>query len=261
MTLEYEGTRYVGWQRQINGMSVQEKVESALSRHLAENVRVSAAGRTDSGVHALGQVVNFHTATHLTPTAIMRGALAFLPEDIAITAVDEVPGSFDARKHARLRWYRYFLVNRPIAPAAGRQFLTHVRYHLDLDRMRMAAAVFAGHHDFRAFRAVTCTARRTRLTMAKPAITLLPDHVIVMDFKCRSFLQNMVRILAGTLVAAARGKLTPDDVRRMLDSGQRRNEAVTLPPQGLFLYRVFYDDAPPPPCLHLDPPGAIRGQD
>jgi tRNA pseudouridine38-40 synthase len=242
MTLEYDGTRYVGWQRQLNGMSVQEKVESALSRHIGETVRVSAAGRTDSRVHALGQVINFHTGSTLPPVAIMRGTLSFLPEDIAITAADEVPPSFDARKNARLRWYRYCLLNRSVAPAAGRQFLTHVRYHLDFDRMRAAAAVLAGHHDFRAFRAVTCTAKRTLLTMAEPEITFGPDHLIIMDFRCRSFLQNMVRILAGTLVAAARGKLTNDDIREMLETGRRRNEAVTLSPRGLFLYRVIYED-------------------
>jgi tRNA pseudouridine38-40 synthase len=109
--------------------------------------------------------------------------------------------------------------------------------------MEAAASVFEGHHDFSAFRAVTCTAVRTRLTMRRPAIAFAPDGLIVMDFRCRSFLQNMVRIMAGAIVACGRGKLTPSDIRKMLDTGSRQNEAVTLAPNGLFLWRVFYSRA------------------
>lgn len=241
MTLEYDGSRYVGWQRQTNGVSVQEKVENALGRHLGERVRVTAAGRTDTGVHALGQVISFPTNRNLTPHAIARGALPHLPRDITIVDAADAPPGFSARRSARLRWYRYFILNRSIAPAVGASYVTHVPYRLDMNRMHTAAALFEGHHDFRAFRAKTCTAVRTCLTMHKPEILELRDRVIAIDFKCQSFLQNMVRILAGTMVSCARGKLELAEVQKMLDTGNRANDAVTLPPNGLFLYRVLYE--------------------
>ncbi|MBX7244804.1 MAG: tRNA pseudouridine(38-40) synthase TruA [Candidatus Sumerlaeaceae bacterium] len=240
LVLEYDGSNYVGWQRQINGISIQEKVEEALAVQLGTPVRVTAAGRTDAGVHALGQVVNFHTSSELTPRAIHRGAIRHLPRDITIVAADEVPVTFNARRDARLRWYRFHILNRSIAPAVGANFLTHVPFPLNPDKMGEAAARFEGHHDFSAFRAVTCTAVRTDLTMQRPGIRLLPDGLIIMDFRCRSFLQNMVRIMAGTIVACGRGRLAATEISEMLKTGKRRNEAVTLPPNGLFLYRVHY---------------------
>lgn len=242
MTLEYDGSRYVGWQRQINGVSVQEKVEQALERQLGEKVRVTAAGRTDSGVHAMGQVINFHTESRLPARAIMRGALAYLPRDITIVAAQEVPDDFNARRSARMRWYRYFLCNRSVAPAVGSTYLTHVPYRLDLDKMHEATRTLCGHHDFKAFRAKTCTAKRTQLTMRKIALTPLPENILMLDYQCQSFLQNMVRILTGTIVACGRGKMSIAQLHEMLQGGCRKNEAVTLPPNGLFLYRVFYGE-------------------
>lgn len=241
MTLEYDGTRYVGWQRQANGISVQEKVEEALARHLGERIRVTAAGRTDAGVHALGQVISFPTSTSLPVRAIARGVLPYLPRDIAVVDAAEAPPHFNARRSARLRWYRYFILNRSIAPAVGAAYVTHVPYRLDLSRMEEVARILEGHHDFRAFRAKTCTAVRTHLTLHRPEITELENGLLMLDFKCQSFLQNMVRIMAGVMVNCARGKMTLDAVREMLETGVRPNEAVTLAPNGLFLYRVLYD--------------------
>jgi len=240
MTLEYDGTRYVGWQRQANGVSVQEKVEEALSRHLGERIRVTAAGRTDAGVHAFGQVISFPTTSSLPVRAIGRGVLPYLPRDIAVLDATEAPPNFNARRHARLRWYRYFILNRSVAPAVGKAFVTHVPYKLDLSIMEEVAQILGGHHDFRAFRAKTCTAVRTVLTMHKPEIRELGDGLIMIDFKCQSFLQNMVRIMAGVMVNCARGKMSRDAVREMLATGVRPNEAVTLAPHGLFLYKVLY---------------------
>ena len=241
MTLEYDGTNYVGWQRQKNGISVQQRVEEALSAHLGERITVTAAGRTDSGVHALGQVISFTTGSQLEAHAIQRGAFPHLPRDIAIVEGNVAPPGFDARRDARLRWYRYFILNRPVAPAVGARYCAHVRFRLDDHKMREACAAFEGHHDFSAFRASTCTAVRTKLTMLRPEITRLPNDLLMLDFKCRSFLQNMVRILAGAIVSAGRGRLSVNEIHEMLASGKRRNEAATLPPNGLFLYRVLYE--------------------
>lgn len=242
MTLEYDGAKYVGWQRQKNGISVQQRVEEALSAHLGERVAVTAAGRTDSGVHALGQVISFTTGSKLEARAIQRGTFPHLPRDIAIVDANEAPDGFDARRDARLRWYRYFIVNRSVAPAIGAQYCAHVRFRLDDHKMREACAAFEGHHDFSAFRASTCTAVRTKLTMLRPEITRLPNDLLMLDFQCRSFLQNMVRILAGAIVSAGRGRLSVKAIQEMLALGRRHNEAVTLPACGLFLYRVFYDE-------------------
>lgn len=243
MTVEYDGTRYVGWQRQRNGLSVQEVVENALRAHLHEEIRVTAAGRTDSGVHALGQVINFHTASHLQPRAILKGALPHLPPDVALIDSSEVPPDFNARRGARLRWYKYFICNRSTSPpAVAHNYLTFVPFRLDIEVMRDVARVLAGAHDFRAFRSVNCTAKRTLLDMHEPGITRLPDGILLLDFRCQSFLQNMVRIMAGVIVACGRGKMRVADVQRMLETGERANDAITLPPNGLFLYRVFYMD-------------------
>ena len=244
LTVEYDGTRFAGWQRQVNGLAVQQVLEEALERQLGHKVRVTAAGRTDSGVHAIGQVVNFHTASHLKPRAIERATLLHLPPDVTISQAEEVPHTFDARKSARLRWYRFFLCNRGVRPAVGAPYLSHVIGRLDMDRMRHAADALSGNHDFQAFRAITCTAVRTRLDLQPIEITRTPEDIIIIDFRCRSFLQNMVRILAGTLVSCARGKLSVEEIRQMLTSGQRRNEATTLPPNGLFLWKVLYQGEP-----------------
>lgn len=244
LTVEYDGTRYVGWQRQANGLSVQQVLEDALAAHLRERVRVTGSGRTDSGVHALGQVASFRTASRMPVRGIARGLLEHLPPDVTVTDAAEAPDTFDARRSARLRWYRFFLLNRPVAPALARAHMTHVARRLDPARMAEAAAVLAGAHDFAAFRSVSCTARRTRLDLWPVGIAAPGDGVIVMDFRCRSFLQNMVRILAGCVVACGEGRMTADDLRRMLETGERSRHAVTLPPQGLHLWRVYYGDEP-----------------
>jgi tRNA pseudouridine38-40 synthase len=248
LTVEYDGSAYSGWQRQANGIAVQQVLEEALEKQLGHSVRVNAAGRTDAGVHALGQVINFHTAIRLAPRAIERGTLIHLPPTVAISHAEEVPMTFDARRSARMRWYRFFLCNRSVRPAVGAQYLSHVIGRLDMHKMHEAAEALSGSHDFQAFRAITCTAVRTRLDLLPIEFTRTADDIIMIDFRCRSFLQNMVRILAGTMVSCARGKITIQEIQEMLASGKRRNEAITLPPNGLFLWRVLYpgDDGVPP---------------
>jgi len=240
VTVEYDGTNYVGWQMQKNGLSVQQVVEEALAQVLRHPVRVSAAGRTDAGVHALGQVINFPCEVNLPPRAIERALLPLLPRDVAVHSALDVPATFDSRRSARLRWYRYYLSNRSIRPAVGANYLTHVVGRLSLEKMRAAAEALSGSHNYQAFRAITCTAARTKLDMHPITITELEDGILRLDFRCRSFLQNMVRILTGTIVSAGRGKISVAEIEEMLRTGVRRNEAVTLPPNGLFLYRVLY---------------------
>jgi tRNA pseudouridine38-40 synthase len=241
MTVEYDGSQYVGWQRQKNGVSVQQRVEEALSGHLREKISVTAAGRTDSGVHAIGQVINFHTISDLPVRAIWKGSLQLLPKDITFTAASNVSSQFNARRCAKLRWYRYFILNRSVWPAVASTYLTFVPYRLDMARMELVAETIAGHHDFRAFRAKSCTATRTHLTMRRPRIAQEAGGILIFDFRCQSFLQNMVRILVGIMIECGRGRMQIEQVRQMLQTGERAHEAVTLSPNGLFLYKVLYD--------------------
>lgn len=241
MTLEYDGSPYVGWQRQPNGLSVQEVVEEALGKHLRQRVTVIASGRTDAGVHALGQVISFRCSSSIPLRGIHLGTQALLPPTVSIRDACEASPDFDARRLARLRWYRFFLLLREIRPGVAGQYLTQVRDPLNLDLMENAAEVLAGEHDFQAFRASTCEANRTVLNLHRPRITPAPDQVLILDFRCRSFLQNMVRILAGSMVAVAQRRMSVNDLRQMLATGTRPMQATTLPPHGLFLYRVFYE--------------------
>lgn len=242
MTLEYDGTNYAGWQRQANALSVQEAVETALERYLGEFVRITASGRTDSGVHARGQVISFRTDSTIPADAMGRGLTAYLPPDIAVVDAREAPQDFDARRSARLRWYRFYLCNRRPRPAIGANYLTHIHTRLDFEKMSVAAETLSGEHDFSAFRSSACTATRTRLTMHPIEIKRLPQDIIQIDFRCRSFLHNMVRILTGTIIAAGRDKLQQEDICTMLETGERHRQAVTVQPNGLFLWAVSYDE-------------------
>lgn len=242
MTLEYDGTRYAGWQRQLNSFTLQQAVEEALCKRLDEPIRVVASGRTDSGVHAMGQVISFPTQSTLSAIAIGKGLYKHLPKDIAVISTTDAPPGFDARRSALLRWYRFFLLNRPAMPAIGANYLTHVHGALDFDLMQRAAQMLSGEHDFSSFRATSCTANRTQLSMYPIELTPRPDNIIQLDFKCRSFLHNLVRILTGTIIAAGRNRICLDDIENMLNGGQRPIRIVTAKPNGLFLYRVFYKD-------------------
>ncbi len=242
MTLEYDGTDYAGWQRQDNCKTVQQTIENALASRLNEPIQVIASGRTDSGVHAMGQVISFSTSSTIDAKAIGKGLFRYLPRDISIIETRDAPAGFDARRSARMRWYRFMICNRSPRPAVGNRYLTHIHQRLDFDLMNEAAALFTGDHDFTAFRSSKCTAPRTVLTMQPITITQLPENIVQFDFKCRSFLHNMVRILTGTLISVGKGRLTIHDVKVMLETRNRHLQAVTVLPNGLCLYRVLYDE-------------------
>ncbi|MCD6384861.1 tRNA pseudouridine(38-40) synthase TruA [Candidatus Sumerlaeota bacterium] len=239
IVVEYEGTRYAGWQRQKNALTIQQVLEEALGRVLQEQINLTGAGRTDAGVHATGQVAHFKTSSALPLTNILNGANSLLPEDVAILSIEEVDDSFNARRNARLRWYRYQIINRKVPIALFRQYYWHIPYQLNLERMERIAEMLRGTHDFRAFRSQLCSARRTVLTMKELSISRNEDTILI-DFKCRSFLHNMVRIIVGLMVAVGRGKLPVRVCEEMLLSGKRNPEVPTAPAQGLILMKVFY---------------------
>ncbi len=243
LCLEYDGTSYQGWQRQAHARTVQGEVERALREILGQPVSLRSAGRTDAGVHALGQAASCRVDTSLPLPGILHPVNRLLPDDIVIVRMEEAPPEFNVRRHAVRRHYRYRLVRRSVRPAFESRTWAHVPHRLDEVRLQEAVQCFEGTHEFAAFRASACRARRTRLTMESSRVRIEGDRVIF-DFVCRSFPHHMVRVMVGTALDAARGKIALDDVRRLLRGEGGRSEAGrTAPPEGLILMGIEY--APP----------------
>lgn len=240
LTLAYDGTRFVGWQRQSAGESIQGLLEDALTRFEGAPVTVNGAGRTDAGVHALGQVASVRlTSTHDAAT-LVRGLNAQLPDDIRILTVEEQDERFHARFSARSKTYRYQILNAPIGSPFQRAYVWHLAEPLALGPMRRAAALLVGTHDFAAFRSagrdVSTTIRTvTRSGWYETSGTL--NYEIAGD----GFLRHMVRAVVGTLVEIGRGWRQPEDMAALLDGGTRAQAGATAPPHGLFLVSVDYD--------------------
>lgn len=239
LTIEYEGTNYAGWQVQPNGLAVQQVVEDALARLTGDRVRVSSSGRTDSGVHALGMVACFRTEKSLPLRAFSDGLNSILPPDIAIREAEEAPAAFNPRRDAKAKLYRYTILNTSRRSPLNRLFAWRLGGELDMPSMVEAAGHFIGENDFGAFRAANCAARTTVRRIDSMDISREGD-IITIDVVGSGFLKNMVRIMVGTLVEIGRGKLGPEIVPRLLESGDRRLAGVTAPPQGLCLVQVFY---------------------
>ena len=244
LTLEYDGTAYVGWQRQLNGKSVQEVVEHALSELLGAPISTFAAGRTDAGVHALGQVLAFDAPRALPPTAYLRGLSALLPEDIAVVGATEVPADFDPRRDALGKRYRYLLCNRPVRSPLRRRTHWQLFAPVDVRAMDEAARPLLGTHDFSAFRAANCEALTTVRTLRELSI-LASDEVVQFELEGRAFLKHMVRNIVGTLVEVGRGRQPIPWVAEVLASCDRTRGGPTAPPQGLVLVEVRYGDPAP----------------
>jgi len=243
LTIEYDGTDYVGWQRQPNGLSVQEVVELALQQVVGHPVQIISSGRTDAGVHARGMVVHFDTSCVLPMTAYREGVNAHLPMDIVITDAMLVSPEFHARYSALAKRYRYTLsIGATRSPLASR-FSWHLRSPLDIESMRVAAESLVGRHDFAAFRSSGCVAKSTIREIFSIRIKR-HGRMQYIDVIGSGFLRNMVRVIVGTLVEVGRGKRTADEVRQLLVSCDRDRAGATAPPQGLCLMQVWYDGEP-----------------
>ena len=240
LLLEYSGTRYHGWQLQPNTLTIQGTLEACLVRITNGPVRLHAAGRTDAGVHALGQVAHFDTASTIALAALVRGANSLLPEDIVVRQATEVPANFHARYAARRKTYAYVVHNHSIPSALRAPYARHVPQALDLPAMRAAASVLLGKHDFSAFRAASCTARSPWRQLFRLRITRHAERLVFV-LCADSFLQHMARNIVGTLVAMGRGQIAADAMPTILHCGQRQHAGPTAPAHGLFLVRVVYD--------------------
>jgi tRNA pseudouridine38-40 synthase len=240
LTLEYDGRDLVGWQRQANGLSVQEVLETAVERFCGTAVRVHGAGRTDAGVHALAQVAHLDLPRAASPEVI-RNALNHhvKPAAIAVLDVEEVAASFDARRSARSRFYLYRILNRrpPAVLEAGRVW--HVGPPLDADAMQEAAQLLLGKHDFTTFRDTLCQAKSPVKTLDRLEVTRRGEEIRI-EAQARSFLHHQVRNIAGTLKLVGAGKWRVRDVAAALAARDRRAGGPTAPPDGLYLVAVHY---------------------
>jgi tRNA pseudouridine38-40 synthase len=240
VTLEYDGTPFVGWQVQAGGLSVQGRLAEAIRRFAGETVMPRGAGRTDAGVHALGQVAHFDLSREW-PLHTVRAAINFhlKPEPVAVLDCAIVPESFDARFSATARHYRYRILSRPAHPVLDRDRAWWVPQPLDAAAMRDAGQALVGRHDFTTFRAASCQSRSPVKTLDRLAVTAAGDEVVI-EASARSFLHNQVRSMVGSLKLVGEGKWSVADVAGALAAKDRSACGPVAPARGLYLVRVDY---------------------
>lgn len=240
--VEYDGSRFLGWQTQPGGGTVQDALQAALASIAGAPVDVVCAGRTDRGVHAREQVVHFDTPAQRPVGAWVRGVNAVLPGSIAVLWAKPVPEGFHARYSATARTYRYVLVNRPVRPALAARYTGWFHLPLDVAVMREAAAMLVGEHDFSAFRSSECQAKTPRRLMRRLDIERSGERI---DFvlTANAFLHHMVRNLVGSLVYVGKGKHPPSWVGEVLESRERARAAPTFAAEGLYLEAIEYASA------------------
>jgi len=240
LTIEHDGRPYVGWQRQANGASVQQEIEEAISRFSGETVRLHAAGRTDAGVHALGQVAHFDLERPTEAKTVREALNHYLrPQPISIVSAEEADPHFHARMSARRRRYRYIVLNREARPALDIGRAWHVPYRLDIAAMGEGASHLIGKHDFSSFRASECQAKSPIKTLDQ--LDIVEDGAYLkFEVSARSFLHHQVRNMVGTLALVGRGKWTPAQVAQALAARDRTAGGPTAPPDGLYLVGVDY---------------------
>lgn len=239
LTIEYDGTAYAGWQRQPNQPTIQAAVETALTRITQQQISIIAAGRTDAGVHARGQVASFQSDKSI-PVDKWRLALnSALPHDISVVSSEQVPESFHARYSAKEKLYEYRISRHPARPAIDRNRVWHLPYNLDTHAIRHAMSGFIGQHDFTSFQGPRASTSDPMCVVSQ--VSLTSDLMtLTIQIQANRFLKQMVRAIIGTLTEVGRHKRSPDSITDILKAKDRRAAGETAPPQGLYLLHVLY---------------------
>jgi tRNA pseudouridine38-40 synthase len=238
--VEYDGSEFHGWQSQLDGRTVQDTLQLAISQIASAPVSIIAAGRTDTGVHALEQIIHFDTGSARPLSAWVRGVNALLPSSIAVLWAHAVPEEFHARFSAQARSYQYVLINRPTRSAVHHGKVGWFHAPLDVRAMRQAAKFLLGEHDFTSFRAAECQAKSPVKNLAQLDIQQ-QGEVIIFDLAANAFLHHMVRNIVGCLIYVGNGRHSPEWMREVLLARQRKLAAPTFAPDGLYLRHIQYD--------------------
>ncbi|RME63945.1 MAG: tRNA pseudouridine(38-40) synthase TruA [Nitrospirae bacterium] len=250
LLLQYDGTNYFGWQRQPDRPSIQGTIEKALYEITGKKTNLTASGRTDRGVHALGQVAVFKTTTNLSPKDFQNALNSLLPPDIRVLYAEEVPEDFNPRFGVKRKRYIYLINRAEVQSPFLYRYTYHWRGPLDTDAMKRACSVLLGTKDFRAFQSAGSSVKTTVRTLFEATIQQmsrfyflafsLEGPLLVFSFEADGFLKQMVRNIVGTLLEVGKGALPPEEIERILASGDRKQAGPTVPANGLFLERVIY---------------------
>jgi len=238
--IEYEGSNYFGWQKQPEGPTIQETIENALEKITGESIALLGSGRTDSGVHARGQVASFKTESHIKATEFQMGLNSTLPKDITILDAQEVDQDFHAQFSTRSKVYNYQILNRTHPSALLRKRSWYIPAPLDIDQMKKSAEYLIGEHDFKAFAQSGTEVRTTVRTVLRAHIEQKDNNIIEFNIEATGFLKRMVRLITGTMVQVGKGRITPLDFSKILDSGEKTKFVYAAPAHGLYLQEVKY---------------------
>ena len=239
LVIEYDGKSFNGWQKQPNKLNIQGEIEKAIEEITGEKIDLIASGRTDAGVHSLGQVANFKTNSTIDVEKIPYAINSKLKKSIVIKSAEEVPERFHSRYSVHSKTYRYTINNSKFGTALYRDMEYHFPIELDEKKMKKAAKFFEGEHDFKAFKASGTSSKSSVRTIYKATVERKDDRVII-ELTGNGFLYNMVRIIAGTLIDVGIGKIKPEEVKEIIEKKERKNAGKTLPARGLCLLKVDY---------------------
>ena len=238
ITIQYDGTNYCGWQKQNNGLGIQDIIQNSIYKITKEDVDLTSSGRTDAGVHALGQVANFKTNSKIPVEKIPGAINASLPDDICIVDAKEVDLNFHSRYSAKKKRYRYVIYNNKYKNPIFRKYSYHVKYNLNFEKMKEESMHLLGEHDFVGFMSTGSSVKSTVRTIYHIDLKK-EDDLIVIEVEGNGFLYNMVRIIAGTLIDIGRGKIT-ESLKDIIESKERSRAGHTAQASGLFLKKVYY---------------------
>ncbi|MEG0371276.1 MAG: tRNA pseudouridine(38-40) synthase TruA [Clostridium sp.] len=239
LIIEYDGTNYCGWQRQKYGVSVEETLEKVIIDLVQEDIEIIGSSRTDSGVHARGQVATFKTNSRILARKFPLAINSKLPKDIVVVSSEEVNMDFHPRRSSKGKQYSYRIFNRRIDPALMRNSYAHIKYELDIDKMKAAARYFVGKHDFSSFKSKGGSGKGSVREIYNLNIIKDGDYITII-VEGNGFLYNMVRIIAGTLIDVGRGRIPYDSIEDIINSKNRQKAGITAKAKGLYLEKVYY---------------------